>query len=377
MKRCEVKRVLGCITLAVALLAGCEQVREPTAPLALPSTEVQLSTTTTPCLNLVVTKFAGSTPPLDDQNPPNVTVQAGDSISFRIVVKNACPGDLRPPLTDVVLTDQLPTGPGINWSIWVEPGTKPVPCWIVGNTLTCTFDEVERSRHVTVTSATTQESCGVYENRATVTASNHATVQSNLSTITVTGCPQPTPPIIKCPEGIRDLRIRNLGIPGNPLITVTGSDARKSGEIIWFQGNVPQNTSLNIYPPQASDFHVDARTPVQGKADKKLGSFIFIYVGDAQRPLTKIHTACSQPVGPGLMTPTMEEFHAGFRATPDVGNLGPNGSRPFLVTQAFVVPGGEMGATNPRVQDHHFKGKGQGVPVPQTVIDQVRAGGGL
>jgi hypothetical protein len=86
--------------------------------------------------------------------------------------------------------------------------------------------------------------------------------------------------------------------------------------------------------------------------------------------------ACSQPTGPGLMTPTYETWFPGYQASPDLGNVGPTGSRPFLVTQAFTVDGTEMGPIDPRFQDKHFPGKGVGVPVPQTVMDQVIAGNG-
>jgi uncharacterized repeat protein (TIGR01451 family) len=315
---------------------------------------------TQPQPDLEVVKTAGSS-----------MVAAGAAISFNIVVTNKGPGTA----TGVTLSDDLPGGPGLNWS------TATPNCSVTGTApnqaLSCDFGDILAGgmRWVTVTSPTTGLSCGVYNNVAQVSATNHASVPSNQASVTVVNCTPPAP--VKCEEGIRDIRIRNLGIPDNPLITVTNSDVRKPGEIIWFRGHVAHNPDLSIWPAQPSDFHVDARTPVQGKEDKKLGSNIFIYVGDSQRPLTWIHTACSQPAGPGLMTPTVQTWFPGYQASPDIGNVGPGGSRVFLVTQAFIVKGAELGPNDPRFMDKHFPNKGVGVPVPTTVMQQVINAGGI
>jgi hypothetical protein len=268
----------------------------------------------------------------------------------------------------------FPTGPlvavgsTVNWTYYVT-NTGPVDLFNVtvtddqGVVVTCPKTTLAVAETMTCTGSGIAVA-GQYANIGTATGQyNGTTVHDSDPSHYYGGASPPAP--IKCDEGIRDIYIRNIGIAGNPYITVTNSDARKSGEIIWFRGNVQQNTDLSIYPPQATDFHVDARTPVVGKADKKLGSNIFIYVNGESRPRTKIHTACSQPAGPGLLTP-------------DYGpNLTEGFTRSFLVTRAFIVKGGELGANDPSFQDKHFPGKGEKAPVPPSVLQQVIAAGGM
>jgi uncharacterized repeat protein (TIGR01451 family) len=303
-----------------------------------------------------------------EKTPDGNSFNIGDQIFFTIKVTSTGPGTA----TNVILNDPLPT-PG-NLNTWFVQSDPSGTCAVSSNVLTCNFGTLVagQTRTVTVATNTTgganSAACttnnGRVNNTATVTADGPLSAQDTGFWI----CTPPLPPQIKCEEGIRDFFLRNVLIPGSPLITVTNKDSRNSSEIIWAQGLVPLNTDLTIFPAQPTDLHIDARTPIQGKVDKKLGSFVYIYLGNSATPVTKIHTACSQPTGPGLMTPA-----PGFMPTPS----SPGGSRPFLVTDAFLVDGTEMGATDPTVQDKHFPGKGDGIPVPQSVTDQVRAGGGL
>ncbi|HVF79238.1 MAG TPA: DUF11 domain-containing protein [Solirubrobacteraceae bacterium] len=105
-------------------------------------------------------------------------VSAGDAIGFTITVRNDGPGTA----TGVTISDPLPTGTGISWSI-DGPGSD-TGCTITANTLSCSFDSLAAgvSKHVHVTSPTTSASCKSYDNTATADASNDAAVEATAST---------------------------------------------------------------------------------------------------------------------------------------------------------------------------------------------------
>jgi uncharacterized repeat protein (TIGR01451 family) len=109
------------------------------------------------------------------------SVTAGSNIGFTVTVNSNGPGTA----TSVTLTDALPTGAGISWSI----SPAAAGCSISSNTLSCSFGDLASgaSRSVHVVSPTTNSSCAAYPNTASASATNHATVQSSATT-TVTGC---------------------------------------------------------------------------------------------------------------------------------------------------------------------------------------------
>jgi uncharacterized repeat protein (TIGR01451 family) len=127
---------------------------------------------TPPAPNLEIVKTAGA-----------ATVDAGSPISFTVQVSVTGSGTANA----VTLTDALPTGTGISWSI---QGSVP-ECSITGGVLTCDFGNLTApaTRSVTVTSPSTPQSCGEYLNIASVQAANHGTVASNQASVTVGNCP--------------------------------------------------------------------------------------------------------------------------------------------------------------------------------------------
>jgi len=127
----------------------------------------------------------------------STSVSAGSQIGFTVTVTNAGP----PSATNVLLTDTLPSGTGVLWSI----ETNPVPTgWALitgGNgrqilTFTAaTFGVTSTSVHVV--SATTAASCKQYDNTARVTVSNQANVPPASASTTV-NCPNLS--VVKKPD---------------------------------------------------------------------------------------------------------------------------------------------------------------------------------
>ena len=115
----------------------------------------------------------------------NGTVSAGQDVGFTIEVSNS--GDPGTGIAkDVVLDDPLPAGSGLDWSIDPtygddpdEPGTCEIQGSVGSQTLHCEFGDLDPGTTVTVhvTSGTSTADCDTYNNVATVTASNHETLE--------------------------------------------------------------------------------------------------------------------------------------------------------------------------------------------------------
>lgn len=113
-----------------------------------------------------------------DKTADAASVSAGSDIGFKIKVTNNGPG----PANSVSLTDPLPTKTGISWTVADYGGAT---CNISSSNLTCTKSVLASGASFTVhvTSHTTADSCGTYDNTATVTAShNDGSPQDSAST---------------------------------------------------------------------------------------------------------------------------------------------------------------------------------------------------
>ncbi|MFL5618108.1 MAG: hypothetical protein ACJ79A_06920, partial [Gemmatimonadaceae bacterium] len=115
------------------------------------------------------------------------TVNAGSQIGFTVTVANGGPASA----TNVSLTDTLPAGTGVLWSI----ATNPVPTgWALSGAagsqiLTYTAASLGiTSTSVHVVSGTTAASCKQYDNTARVTLTNQANVPPASASTTV-NCP--------------------------------------------------------------------------------------------------------------------------------------------------------------------------------------------
>lgn len=105
-------------------------------------------------------------------------VLPGDTIRFSLLVESMGTGVIE----NAVLTDQLPAGAGLSWTI--ESVTGAGSCAITAGLLTCSFENMPagETRTVVVASPTTSASCGVIDNSATVTATNEGQTEGENNT---------------------------------------------------------------------------------------------------------------------------------------------------------------------------------------------------
>ncbi|MDT4925344.1 MAG: hypothetical protein QOG01_3057, partial [Pseudonocardiales bacterium] len=120
------------------------------------------ATTTVLCPTLGLTKTADA-----------VTVSAGTSVGFTLLVTNGGPGVA----TAATLSDPLPAGPDIDWSIdpaYDGPGTCEITGEVGSQVLTCAFGDLASGASISihVTSSTTANSCQALPNLATLSATN-------------------------------------------------------------------------------------------------------------------------------------------------------------------------------------------------------------
>ena len=142
------------------------------------------ATVTVKCPALAMVKTADS---------PN-GVSAGQPIGFLITVTNGADAGTAKAVT---VTDELPTAPGVNWSIAAD-STDAASCSIVGTTLTCEFGDLVAgaNRSVHITSPTTAASCTTYPNIAELAATNGSAPDA--AATTTVNCPSVT--IDKSPD---------------------------------------------------------------------------------------------------------------------------------------------------------------------------------
>jgi uncharacterized repeat protein (TIGR01451 family) len=174
----------------------------PTATLSADnaSTLTQGATTTVLCPQLQVTKL-----------PTSSSASADDAIGFAVSVTNGGAG-----IADgVILTDPLPTDPGLSWSI---SGPNPSGCTISAGVLTCNIGSLNPggSASVNISSPTTPATCGDVDNTAAATTTNGVPARSSAG-VTV-GCPDlmvtktpATNPLDAGQNAVFNIVVNNLG----------------------------------------------------------------------------------------------------------------------------------------------------------------------
>lgn len=158
------------------------------------SVRVEAATDFANCVQLVNVATASSTnspsstddatilcqkPNLSVTKQGNGPVNAGEKVTFSIVVNNAGPGIAR----SAGLNDPLPSGIAGTWSITSQPAGNP--CSIVAGTLTCSFGDLAAggSRTVNIEASTDFDHCAQYDNTATATATNSPSANGSASVL--------------------------------------------------------------------------------------------------------------------------------------------------------------------------------------------------
>jgi uncharacterized repeat protein (TIGR01451 family) len=130
-----------------------------------------LASVTVRCATLHLTKTADA-----------ASVSAGSQIGFTVTATNTGAGTAH----GVTISDPLPTGTGVSWSI--SPATPG--CSITANVLNCTVGDLSGpngSFSVHVVSPTTFASCATYPNTASLTSTNAPSLTADASTTVL--CP--------------------------------------------------------------------------------------------------------------------------------------------------------------------------------------------
>ena len=256
---------------------------------------------------------AGCTPTLTktaDQSP----VTAGSPIGFRITLANPGPNAL-PGLT---LTDALPAGSGVDWSIADQQG--PATCTITGapptETLGCgTFTlDPGQSQTVHVTSPTAPDVCAVLDNTATAT-SPIAPVQTADDSVTVQ-CQAEVSTTIHDPAHATVTSVP-AGTTVHDQATVTGGLGTPTGTVTftWFTNATCATPAAATSTPIPLDATGVADATAFAFTPAAPGSFAFqaVYSGDGT------YTASTGPCEPLTVTPaasgTASVIHDAAHAT--------------------------------------------------------------
>ena len=190
------------------------------------------------------------------------TVSAGSAMGFTVTVTNTGDGVAK----SVSLSDALPGGAGVSWSI--SPAVTG--CSLTGSaptqTLGCNFGDLAKNgvASVHVTSGTTAQSCKAYPNTASAQATNHALVQAQAST--TVRCPSLT--ITKTPDPGTAGYLVKPGDPAKFTITVTNNGLGVATNVVLTDTLPVELTTWVEDPPTAEC--VIASITVQGVSRQRL-----------------------------------------------------------------------------------------------------------
>jgi uncharacterized repeat protein (TIGR01451 family) len=200
-----------------------------------------VATVTVNCPNVTLTKTADAD-----------SVPAGDPIGFTVTASNAGPGTAH----DVTISDSLPPGDGISWSI--ESQSPSGSCTISSGTLNCNVASLAAGAKVTVhvTSPTTAASCKAYDNTASATIGNQAKQPEDAKATTTVQCSgltlTKTADADSVPAGSAigfTITASNAGPATATGVTIT--DALPAGDgIDWkLDASAPANCTITGTPP--------------------------------------------------------------------------------------------------------------------------------
>ncbi len=207
----------------------------------------------------------------DADDPPGVALAAGDAVTWSYVVTNTTLADPPPEdLTGIAVSDDKEGAV-----------TCPKTTLAAGESMTCT------AKHGTALA-------GQYVNKATVTGhpggSADTVTDSDPSHYTATAPPPPPPPETcgACMGKVTRLTLRYLGSIAGAHVHITSSRGPDTGVGIYDTTVSPGGTFEVVGPAIGT-----------GGFSGTLGTEVQIYVDGVEN--ARMHTSCSQPIGPGLV----------------------------------------------------------------------------
>ena len=288
--------------LRVVVVIDCDP--EPASPTGVISARVTSAAVTFPAAAASTINIGNQTTPL--MNPGALApaaieitktadaaiVSAGDQIGFDIVVSNPGAGTANA----VHVSDPLPGGAGLNWSI--NPAVAG--CAINGappaQTLVCDFATLAPAGSITiqVNSATTAAQCGTINNTATVTTGNDGT--DNASASVEVRCPDVTvtktagqPIVTENGTATFTIQVTNSGAGTADNVTLTDTLPTQGGPGLWTENPdiAACSIALGVLSCDFGDLAPGASASVT--VTKQLGA------GCAQIPNTATVAAANEP----------------------------------------------------------------------------------
>jgi uncharacterized repeat protein (TIGR01451 family) len=184
------------------------------------------------------------------------SVNAGDQIGFTVTISNSGEGDA----TGLNFTDDLPGGPGVSWTIESQSGGFSITGTAPDQSIafaTTTLD-AGATAWVHVVSNTTADSCGLYDNTASVTTGNDGEDEASDSTTVLCGA-------INVEKVADDDEV----VAGNQIgftVTITNSG---EGDVtgLNFTDDLPDGTGVSwTIESQSGGFSITGSAPNQGLA---------------------------------------------------------------------------------------------------------------
>ncbi|MGH7746360.1 MAG: hypothetical protein ACREQ5_16620, partial [Candidatus Dormibacteria bacterium] len=203
------------------------------------------ASTTVQCPSLGITKTADASP-----------VSTGTDIGFKMTVTNGGPGTAN----GVMISDPLPTGSGITWSINTQPAQGS--CAIVGAQVNCSLGSMTsgQSLFFHVTSHTDATSAGTYPNTATVSATNAPSSQASATIVVL-------PPDVQVAKAA-DNAVVNAGADIGFTVTITNpGTSSNTGTATTVSVNDPlpagAGVSWSVDSQSGTACHVNGSAPTQ------------------------------------------------------------------------------------------------------------------
>jgi uncharacterized repeat protein (TIGR01451 family) len=297
------------------------------------------------------------------------SVSAGSPIGFTVTVANGASATAN--ATAVTLSDPLPAGSGVSWSIsptYSGAGTCSIAGTAPSQTLNCSFGDMKpgASNSVHITSATTAASAGTYKNTATASATNTSSVQASATT-------QVLAPALSITK-TADVPSVNAGTPIGFTIGVSNSSASGTGTAtgVTLSDPLPSGSGVSwVISPTYSGL---GSCSIGGSAPTQTLSCQF---GDmAPGASTSVHIASSTTsasVGqyPNTATATATNIGTPVQATATINVLGPGLSIVKTADAPSVSAGTPIGFT---VTVSNSSASGTGTATGVAISDPLPAG---